>query len=174
MNKFLLLTLLFTSISFSQDIPVECSKYLEAKVDKVTGASNVAPPKPFIVDNKNTKSGLNMILMLSGKRDAAILSVQSMGSAKCVDEGDVINILFRDGTRLALGNDGSFNCRGTHTSYFGSVFGGIDQLEQLSTKEIEIMRLNTQNGIVEETFTVTQSQEFMNTMSCLSKVMVQK
>ena len=40
-------------------------------------------------------------------------------------------------------------------------------MEELASKEIEVMRVWTQNGSVEETFSSEQSKAVMNSIKCL-------
>ena len=79
-----------------------------------------------------------------------------------------MNILFRDGTRLEFINNADHNCDGEFTLYFGGIYGRIKLLEQLKTKEIEIMRIGTTNGNIDEEFTTENSWEFIKALECLS------
>jgi len=144
-----------------------CDEYTMTTVDKVTGKSSVSSKGTIIVSKDGGKKGFGIIVLKSGK--SVILSIQAVGAGSCIDDDNKMNILFRDGTRLELRNDGKFNCKGNYTQYFGGSFGKKKQLEMLKTKEVEIMRVWTSKSYVEETFTEEQSDELMNTIRCLSE-----
>lgn len=78
-----------------------------------------------------------------------------------------MNILFRDGTRLELINDGKFNCEAKFTQYFGGSFGKKKQLDMLRAKEIETMRIWTSKSYVENDFSTDQSKQLIKTIECL-------
>jgi len=119
--------------------PIEngnCDEYTMTTVDKVTGKSSVSSKGTIIVSKDGGKKGFGIIVLKSGK--SVILSIQAVGAGSCIDDDNKMNILFRDGTRLELRNDGKFNCKGNYTQYFGGSFGKKKQLEMLKTKEVEI------------------------------------
>jgi len=78
-----------------------------------------------------------------------------------------MNVLFRDGSRIELINDGKFNCDAKFTQYFGGVFGKKKELEMFRTKEVETIRIWTSKSYVEEDFTSEQSKQLLHTVDCL-------
>lgn len=145
----------------------DCSKYISTEVDKVTGKSIVAAKDMLIVSRDGGKNGFG-IYVLKSERGSIIFSIQAVGAGSCIDDKNKMNVLFRDGTRLELINDGKFNCDAKYTQYFGGVFGKKKELEMFRTKEVETMRIWTSKSYVEENFTSNQSKELMNVVSCLS------
>jgi hypothetical protein len=144
----------------------DCSKYIVTEVDKVTGKSSITSKNMLIVSKDGGKKGFGMFLMQGEK--SVILSIQAVGAGGCIDDDGKMNILFRDGTRLELTNDGKFNCDAKYTQYFGGYFGKKQELELFKTKEIETMRIWTSKSYVEENFTSDQSKELMKSINCLS------
>lgn len=145
----------------------DCSAYISTEVDKVTGKTSVASKDMLVVSQDGGKNGFGIYVMQGS--GSTILSIQAVGAGNCIDDDNKMNILFRDGTRLELLNDGKFNCDAKFTLYFGGYGGKKNELEMLRTKEIETMRIWTSKGYVEENFTSQQSKELMSVIDCLLK-----
>lgn len=145
----------------------DCSDYISTEVDKVTGKSVVAAKEMLIVSKDGGKKGFGFYILKSSK-GSIIFSIQAVGAGNCIDDNDKMNVLFRDGTRIALTNDSDFNCDAEYTQYFGSVFGKKKELEMFKSKEVETIRIWTSNGYVEEDFSPEQSKQLMRTVSCLT------
>ena len=146
----------------------DCSNFIETTEDKMTGKKSTAAKSTIVVSTDGGKKGFG-ILLLQSSTGGLILSIQAVGAGSCVDEGNKINILFADGSKLELASEGKFNCKGNATVYFGGIFGKKRQLEELRTKKIQTMRVWTSDGYVEKDFTEDNSNEFMQTANCLTK-----
>lgn len=146
----------------------DCSKYIVTEEDKVTGKSTTSSKQILIVSKDGGKKGFGIFTMKG--QESIIISIQAVGAGGCIDDDAKMNILFRDGTRLELTNDGKFNCDAKYTLYFGGYSGKKKELELFKTKEIETMRIWTSKSYVEENFTSDQSQELMKSLSCLSQL----
>jgi hypothetical protein len=144
----------------------DCSNYISTEVDKVTGKSTVAAKEMLIVSKDGGKNGFGFIIMKSD-RGSIIFSIQAVGAGNCIDDDNKMNVLFRDGTRIELFNDGKFNCDAKYTQYFGGVFGKKKELEMFRTKEVETIRIWTSKSYVEEDFTSEQSKQLLHTVDCL-------
>jgi len=144
----------------------DCSNYISTEVDKVTGKSTVAAKEMLIVSKDGGKNGFGFYIMKSD-RGSIIFSIQAVGAGSCIDDDNKMNVLFRDGTRIELINDGKFNCDAKYTQYFGGVFGKKKELEMFRTKEVETIRIWTSKGYVEEDFTSEQSKQLLHTVDCL-------
>ena len=142
-----------------------CDTYTTVHTDKVDGTSTKIMTESIIV-SADSKSGLNITMINGGK--SIILSIVAIGSSRCIDKGSKINVLFTDGTRLEIITDGTFNCKNNATVYFGGVFGKKYQKEELCAKDIDIMRVWTSAGYVEEKFSKEQADKFKNSLKCLS------
>jgi hypothetical protein len=148
--------------------PSDCSKWITTETDKVTGKTTTASNNMIVVSTDDGKTGLG-IYMLIGSTNNLILVIQAVGAGNCIDEGDKINILFTDGTRMELLSEGKFNCEHKATVYFGGVFGKKNQLAQLKTKKIQTMRVWTSDSYVERDFTEDNQLEFSAVINCLMK-----
>ena len=142
-----------------------CENLVIETEDKMTGVKSKSGKENVII-SKDGKKGLAILAMKSKK--SIILSITAAGSGSCVKDDARINILFRDGTKMEIVNDGSFNCKGNATLYFGGVFGKKDKLGILGKKEIETMRVRTASGLVQEDFTKENSKKLMGIIDCLS------
>ena len=145
----------------------DCNTYISIETDKVTGKSTTASKKTLIISSDGGKTGFGIFMMKIS--ETVVLSIQAAGSGSCIDEDAKMNILFRDGTRLEVTNNGKFNCERKFTLYLGGQIGGTKNLELLKAKEIETMRVWTSKSYVEKDFSSTESKQFMQTISCLSE-----
>ena len=145
----------------------DCNNYISTEIDKVTGESSIAAKEMLIVSKDGGKKGFGFYILKSS-RGSIIFSIQAVGAGSCIDDEDKMNVLFRDGTRIALTNDSDFNCDAKYTQYFGSAFGKKKELEMFKTKEVETIRIWTSDSYVEEDFTPEQSKQLMRTVSCLT------
>lgn len=141
-----------------------CDKITEFSTDKVTGNKTQVSKETLMI----SKDGKKGILIYAIRSKGLILSMQAYGASSCIDEKAKVNVLFRDGSRLELLNDGKFNCDKDFTFYFGGVFGKTNELDALRTKEIETIRAWTRDGFVEEDLTVQNSVLLMQTIGCLT------
>ena len=119
----------------------------------------------LIVSKDGGKKGFRIFITKFG-RGRIMFSIKALGAGGCIDDDDKMNVLFRDGTRIALTNDGDFNCDGDYTQYFGGAFQKKKELEMFRTKEIETIRISTSDSYVEEDFSSDQSIELMKTVDC--------
>lgn len=146
----------------------DCDNYIYTEVDKVTGTSTLVSKNKLIISTNGGKNGFGIIFMKVTSGVIAF-SIQAVGAGNCIDDENKMNVLFRDGTRLELKNDGKFNCDGKFTLYFLNLFDKKQELDMFKTKEIETMRVWTSKGHVEENFSPNQSKEFINIVNCLAK-----
>ncbi|WP_028873703.1 hypothetical protein [Psychroserpens burtonensis] len=154
------------NIKTEKSVTLDCSKLISTDTDKMTGKSSTSSKKVLMVSKNGGKNGFGIFLM-KGSSGTIIISTQAVGAGGCIDDDDKMNVLFRDGTRMELVNNGKFNCKSKFTLYFGNSFGKKKELEMLRTKEIETMRIWTSKSYVEEDFTPEQGKELMQTIVCL-------
>ena len=158
--------------SNSETIPsLDCSDLITTYLDKVTGFTGRASKEPIIV-SKDLKNGFRFYLI--EKNSIFVINLTVFGASSCIDETNKMNILFRDGTRLEFINNADYNCDGKFYLFFGGLYGRIKLLEQLMTKEIEIMRIGTTQGSVDMDFTSENSLQFMKSLECLSSKKIEK
>ena len=147
----------------------DCSAWIKTAEDKVSGKQYTTAKEYLIVANDDRKEGFGFNLMKSSSSKSVIMSIVVAGGSGCVDDGDDINILFRDGTRLTLANMGEFNCEAKSTVYFGVIWGKKKELMELATKEIATMRVWTRREYVERDFTPSESNTLRNSLRCLAE-----
>ena len=155
-----------TTVVVEKTVNMECSELISTETDKMTGKSSTASKETLIISDDGGKNGFGIFLMNSSS-GSIIFSIQAVGAGGCIDDDNKMNILFRDGTRLELVNNGKFNCKAKFTLYFGGSFGNKKELEMLRTKEIETMRIWTSKSYVEKDFSSEQSKQLMQTIDCL-------
>jgi len=143
-----------------------CDDLLSYEEDKMTGKTTYGAKESLIL-SKDGKNGFNILAFKSKKITA--LSIVVVGASICIKETSKANILFRDGTRLELGNRGKFNCNGKFNIYMGGAMGNKKALEEMRSKQIETMRIWTSRGHVQEDFSEDESMKLMTLIDCLSK-----
>lgn len=155
-------------VAFVKELTGEltCDDVLLVTEDRVTGVTIVSTKEGFVLADTSEERGLGIIMMQSDR--GLIWNTRVMNRA-CVDDKQRMNILFRDGSRLELVNDGKFNCQGDFTLYFGGVFGKGRQLKQLQEKEIETIRVGTRTGFAEQTLTEYESAFMKKAFGCIVK-----
>lgn len=146
----------------------DCSNWILTQIDKVDGTSTTAGKKVITVLNNTGKTGFSILIMKYLESGVA-LSINAYGAGNCIDQYAKINILFTDGSRLVLSNNGKFNCDNTSILLFGGAFGKINELEQLKSKKIQTMRVWTTNSYVQEDFTEENQIEINNVIKCMTK-----
>lgn len=144
---------------------LQCSDLVSDKTDKVTGKTSRSSTSAILI-TKDNKNGIALRLIQTEKK-SLIFAVTAVGAGSCIDDKSKMNVLFKDGTRLELVNDGKFNCDGKFTLYFGDIFGKKKEMEMFRTKEVETMRVWTSKSYVEEDFTAENSKALMMTFDCL-------
>jgi len=147
----------------------DCSNWIETVTDKVDGSTYSSGKKTLVVTNDAGKTGFR-ILILKGSDNGLTLSIRAKGASSCIDNRAKINILFTDGSRLELSNDGSFNCDANSTVYFGGVWGKMKSLDELKNKNIQTLRVWTSKSYVEQDFTYENQIEFKNVITCISNL----
>lgn len=146
-------------------ISLDCADLISTETDKMTGKSTTSSKEILIISEDGGKSGFGIFIMdISG---SLVFSILAVGAGNCIDDDDKMNVLFRDGTRLELENNGKFNCDGEFKLYFGGSFGKKKELEIFRTKEVETMRIWTSKSYVEKDFSSDQSKQLMKTVDCL-------
>ena len=165
MKWLLIITLLTSSYtSFSQD---SCSAIV-SDVDRITGKQSWSAKEKIIVSADKNRQGISFYIIKHTDHPYIIMVLTGAADKfRCVDKGDKINILFRDGTKLEMVNQGNSNCEGRFSLYFGDVFQKIDELNQLITKPVEAVRMWGRGEFIEENFTTKNASDLMHVLSCL-------
>lgn len=148
-----------------------CSEFLVSEEDKMTGKSTVTSKEMLVISKDGGNYGFGLYVL---KTDSGLIrfSIQVVGAGNCIDKDSKMNVLFRDGTRLEMRNEGKFNCDSKYTQYFGEIFSkknNTEELKQFAEKEVETIRIWTTKGYVEEDLTPNQSSELMHVVKCIIK-----
>lgn len=145
----------------------KCNDFISTTMDKVTGESNTGSKSMIKVSEDGKK--MFRIIMVGLKRGSIGVEIKLIGDAGCIDDAAIINILFRDGSRLKIISNSDFNCKGSALVYFGGTFGNNEILKELIQKDIETMRVGTRNSSQTENFSKENSLQFRKTLQCLSQ-----
>lgn len=138
-----------------------CKGLIETKMDKMTGKTSTAT-KDYI----SVGRGAFNILLLSDGPWMVTFNVNAGNDIGCVDSGNEVYILFRDGTRLVLHHDLGFNCRGDFTINLKPMPQNAGDIRLLATKEIETIRVYSMSSNKEKDLTVDESKTLMDAFHC--------
>ena len=147
------------------EVSSDCSVLTKTETDRMTGRTTTHMMKALMLSDDGN-DGLAIDVLRAS--NVTIWSTRAFGASACVDDTSKVNILFRDGTRLEMENDISFNCEHDLATFYGGIFGKKSQYEQLSTKEIDMLRVWTHEGFVERTLSAEQATLLRNSFACLS------
>lgn len=149
----------------SQDL--SCEALIETSVDKMTGNRITAMAEAMIIsEDGDTGFAFNVF---QGPDNTIVWLVAAKGAGNCVDDDDKVNILFTDGSRLELVNDGDFNCDPNITLYFRGIFGKRDPLNQLRVKTIESMRVWTRGEFLQREIPSGDAERLRMALDCLAR-----
>lgn len=166
MKKLLLLFGLLGTITINAQ-EADCDQYVTTTTDKVTGQSYTHSNEDFILTNSDGLEALNIIILKRANGSIAF-SLRVLSEVTCIDDKSKMNILFRDGSRLELVNDGKFNCDGRYIQCFGGLCGKKRHLKKMATLEIETIRIGTLNSFVQFDLTNEESLQLLNVFKCIS------
>jgi len=150
-------------------ISYECEDLIKTRADTTLDYSFSMSKNQLVISDDGGKTGFGIGCSRFGVTNSILIMIKVVGAGRHIDEGNVVDILFRDGTRLTLSNGSS-----TRAVRLGICFGGVFQknkeLNELTTKEIEIMQVWTNKGYIIKGFSSEQSKILMNTLKCLSQL----
>ncbi len=145
----------------------ECANEVDMSDDSRTGMRTWRTRNMIIVSEPG---GTKEIGLLIQKNSKGILTVffRPVGAGDCIGEGNKINIVFMDGSKLELTHDNPMNCRGESAANFGGNWGRKKQVEELRSKTIKSIKVWTQQGSVMQTLSAENAEQFRKMFSCLA------
>ena len=143
----------------------DCLKFITIEEDKMTGAKKYFSKKKLVISYDEGESGFGIFCDATGY--GVKVTIQAVGSGKCINDDHTIIIRFRDGSTSTMENDVNTNCQNQFVLKFGGDYEKEDQISLLKSKPIETIRIYTQDGFVQEDLTPEMSDEFMSTVGCL-------
>jgi len=141
---------------------ISCEDVAPSRVDRMTGET--LTQAMILVPGTGDK---RVALMLQ-KSDTGSLVVGAVveGASACIEEGNSMLLLFRDGTRASLPHDGKYNCAQMFLSFL-STSGDAALIDGLRTSDVEAVRVETYRGYVEVNLSEEQSAMLMAGVSCV-------
>jgi hypothetical protein len=143
----------------------QCDRLTTVTHDKFTGKST-ASGADYIVVSEDGINGVAFLFVYGEK--SLILSGKIYGPSACIDDKAKIYLLFTDGSRLTIPNQGKFNCDRNFSHFFFNPERS-DILSQLRTKTIEALRAETAKGSVTEDVPSDKANDIRETINCLLK-----
>lgn len=146
----------------------ECENLIKIVTDKMTGKSTYGAESRIKVYNKDATNGF--VIYVYEKSRSIVLNMYVVGASECIRKDSKILILFRNGKRLELVNNGDANCNSFFDLYFDGAYGKTRELKMFSKNEVESFRIWTAQGYVEEDFSNEESKHLMHLVDCLMKI----
>lgn len=149
-----------------EPVSYECGDLIITEEDKMTGKwiYSKARDKVIVFDEEG-KNGFSIFVYKKSR--SIIFNMMVKGASNCIRKDSKILVLFRDGKRLELTNDGDANCNSNFDLYFDGAHGKTKELKMFSTKEVESFRIWTSKGYVEQDFSPEESKQLMHTVDCI-------
>jgi len=164
MKKVLISMFILMSVSlFAQD---DCSNWIEVSEDKVSGMKYITGKETIIVSDDGIY-GMGITVMQGSKSIILNITATEKGVSRCINESSEVIFLFTDGTRISVRTDNDFNCKSDATIYFLDIFGKAYQYEQLTTKDVDIIRVYKSTGYVERKLSKEQANSLRNQLKCI-------
>lgn len=164
--KKLLTTLLLTGMVWTAQ--AQCDSVITYEVDQFSGKGSWSNKESIILSD-NGVDGMGMMLLMSNDKNKSIIWVTTSTEVGCVDKGNKVEIVFTDSERMTLYSDGSFNCKGKATVYFGNIFGKKREMEKLSTTTIDMIRVHGSSTLHSEKFKPETAEYFRKAFNCLAQ-----
>lgn len=160
---------------------LDCSQYTTMKTDKMTGKSHLYSKESIEITSLSKTESIIISTIYLGKGfisshyegkpftsdNAFALNFKIIGAGNCVETKQVINFLFRDGSKLQAEHFGKFNCDATSTLIFEEGNLWVKALNELRSKEIETIRTWTKDGYVQLDLSPKESQNIINLLNCM-------
>jgi hypothetical protein len=148
---------------------IKCETIIKTETDKVQGTTSRSTKEMVI--SKDGKYGFNTLQMLSEDNTLIWAFVVTSKNVICIETGNKINILFRDGSRLEMQNMSDYNCGGKFNIFFQNGSLTMEWLSQLKSKEIETIRIWDNESYEEQDLSNIQSKTVLKGFQCLSDLM---
>ncbi|HYG37231.1 MAG TPA: hypothetical protein VD908_01370 [Cytophagales bacterium] len=147
-----------TTISFTPE--GKCDFWVTSKSDKVEGIDYKINRETIFFSNnfKNKNVGIG-IVNSNGK-----INLKFYLSKGCLEEKSRIVFLFEDSTRLELTTSNKANCKGNASISLNDK----SIINDLITKEINIVRIYTKDGFIEQSPSLKEQGQFSNLLYCIS------
>ncbi len=133
----------------------------------MTGRSSTKIKTPIDIKSPGGKYGFEIDIVLLDKQ-GVLLNIIIFGAGPCVDEGDEVNVLFKDDSKMTLKYRGDFKCEPELYFTFGSGPGRLNELAQLRTKKIATLRGWTKGSPMQMDLTEEQATAIMDSFVCMN------
>jgi hypothetical protein len=168
MKKFYLVFAMLIAATLVAAQDYSCETLIETTTDRMTGKTShrsvVSIPFQMAATDKSAR------LTIYKSRRAVDLYFKFTGTLHCIDQYQDITILMRDGQRIKLKNDNSYNCDGLFVVSFINTASPRRHARTLAQKEIQAFRVSARSGFFEVDLFEHQSKTIMHTINCLLEI----
>ncbi len=147
----------------------DCNHFIEKTYDEVTGTTFLRMKDYlFISANDENKVAIFIAERIDedGIETSLTIDCKDLG---CISNGNPINILFTDGSRVQYQNVSEQNCVG-FAMLFISIpdFDGISIKSLLMKKKIKTLRITGNNSFVQVDFSEDNQNQLIDILNCLT------
>lgn len=172
-----------SDVTPNNSISGNCTTFVEKTTDRFSGDSFIASKQNIIVSKNMGKTGFGITMFKEEKDIRTFISftIVKNGRTVCIEKRAEMIILFTDNTKKTYSSFTKFNCKGSYTlaaysqpsslKYSSDDYGIPDiiaNIEELKTKKIQAIRVQTSDGYIDEDFTLENQSQFFNTINCIS------
>ncbi len=143
----------------------DCGLLFESIKDK--NNTVIIRTKNFLIATRPGDRSEIDISIQKGVKGIITVSFRTVTGTECIGEGNRLNLLFTDGSKLDLTNEGPANCRGEVVSYFSGPYGKKKQMDELKTKRIKSILIQTQQNSITQELSKENQEEFVRLISCI-------
>lgn len=130
---------------------------------QVDGSKSSAQ-KPLKIEGRNNGS-VSFYPQKDGQYVTMLMATE--GEENCMITGSVVNLTFRDGTKMDMKNSGEANCEGRGLLTLGTNDKSNQLLTLLKTKELSSVRVWNKTSSMLATLDPEDSKLMLNTVWCL-------
>lgn len=140
-----------------------CQNDIITLIDRISNDTTFGNSDPIVADSNSSKSIKIQVKRLNRR----VLQFVCKSSFSCIDENDLIYLIYKDGSFDKFNNAFEFNCDGEAIVYFDN-YKSSKKLASIKRKELQAIRISRDGEIVEADLTINSSQHFKAVLDCLT------
>lgn len=162
----IILLSMFCGMFLAANGQTTCDTWVVKKYDKMTDLTSYETTKPFkILDN--TLNGIT-IQLIKGEY-ATIWAITVYYKDRCIKKDAQMIVLLKNGERLTFTNNTDYNCKGNFFVYFSDMNYSFDKFKLLASKEIDAIRVWTEDEFIDVNLNTKQSTELLSIFKCFDE-----
>ena len=165
-------THIYSQLSLKSDLE-DCSNFVKTVTDEFTDESTISINDYIISANKDSSELIVIDCFISNRSNKPIVAFmpyeinRGRTISHCIKENAVIYLIYRDGSKEQILQNGGFNCDSVLSVYFSGIFKKSKTLNNFLNKEIEKIRVETTEGFIESEITKEDGDRLRKAFNCM-------